>query len=151
MFNATDRKYGYNVLIGGNKSRLGVKCSEKQKEQIRQKLKGRKLSKEQCEQMSRVRKGIVPVWCKAYNHTKEAEEKRYKTMHERYDLHARQKGSKSPQAKAVKMFDLNHNYIKTFGACTEAQEEAGIDYGSIVKVCRKQRFTAGGYYWEYAN
>lgn len=150
QYHSNDRKYGYNMSIGGEYSRLGRKHTEETKAKISQKRKGIKMSEEHKQKQSKRLKGKAPIWCKAYNQTPEAKAKRKATIEQTGCMLGIHKGSKSAKAKAVKMFDLNGNYIQTFGAMSEAQEKTNIDYGSIVKVCRGQRKSAGGFYWQYA-
>lgn len=58
-------------------------------------------------------------------------------------------GDKSPKAKAVDMFDMNGDFIKTFGSTTTAEREINVSYSSIVKCCNKQRLSAGKYQWRW--
>ena len=150
-YHSNDRRYGYNVQRGGSVSRLGLKHSDETKRKISLKGKGRKISEEQKLKQSERLKGKEPVWCRGLCHTKEADEKRRRTLERTGVLKGRNLGSKSPRAKGVSMYTTDGQFIKSFGAFTDAQRETGVDYGSIVKVCRGQRKSAGGYFWQYGD
>lgn len=124
---SNDRNFGYNRNIGN------------------------RMSEEQKRKQSERQKGKEPYWCKPFCHTPEFEAKRHKTILETGCMKGRFVGAKSPRSQSVSMFTLSGQLIKSFGACTDAQRETGIDYGSIVKVCRGKRKSAGGYYWQYAE
>lgn len=149
VLKSNQREYGYNICQGGDVGRLGVKHSKEAKERISRAGIGRKKTEEQRKRQSERQKGKAPVWCLPYTHSEEAERKRRETIRRTGVLVGRHKGSKSPKAKRIRMLDLDGNYIRSFGAFTEAQEEMKIAYSSIVKVCRGQRKSAGGYKWQY--
>lgn len=48
-------------------------------------------------------------------------------------------------------FDMNNNYIKTWKSATDASEELGIEYTSIVSCCTnpKKYLSAGNFRWMY--
>lgn len=148
-YKATDRKYGYNICKGGRLQRLGLKHTKETRKKISENQKGRTMSLENRKKQSERLKGKAPLWCLPYAHTKEVEAKRRATNKKLGKLKGRFVGRKSPKARSVCMYDLDGNYIKTFYAFAEAQEEMKIDYSSIVKVCQGQRKTAGGYTWKY--
>ncbi len=126
-YKSNQKEYGYNKYLGN-------KMGEEQKRKQSERLKGRN-----------------PYWCYPKAHSKETIAKRTESMKRNGKLKGRYLGEKSAKARAVNMFTKSGQFIKRYGACSDAQRETGIDYGSIVKVCRKQRFSAGGYYWEYAD
>lgn len=51
--------------------------------------------------------------------------------------------------KKIEMYDLNGNYIKTFNSITIASKETNTDLTCIVRCCRGENHTAGGYKWRY--
>lgn len=148
-YRSNEREYGYNISKGGDLVRLGIKHTEETKKRISKACKGFKMSVEHRQRQSERLKGKEPYWCKIPSHTPEANQKRRETMMRTGCMKHKFLGADSPKAKAVMMFDMNGKYIKSFGAMSEAQKETNIDYGSIVKVCRGQRKSAGGYYWQY--
>lgn len=53
--------------------------------------------------------------------------------------------------RAVKQLDKDDNLIKIWRSIKEAGESLGIQRSDINKVCLKERGTAGGYKWRYAE
>ena len=51
--------------------------------------------------------------------------------------------------KKIKQLTLNNEYIATFSTAAEASKATNTNASSILKVCKKQRKTAGGYLWVY--
>ena len=52
--------------------------------------------------------------------------------------------------KKVNQYDKNKKYIKQWESIIEASKYCKIDRGNITKCCKKERKTAGGYYWALA-
>lgn len=57
------------------------------------------------------------------------------------------KGAPSPKRNTTPVFCVELN--KKFKDATEASKELAIDSSAILKVCRKERKTCGGYKWEF--
>lgn len=57
--------------------------------------------------------------------------------------------SKSKTEKAVDMFDLNGNYIRTYPSLAKASAEFGFTGATIRQVCNHVHHTAGGYLWAW--
>lgn len=53
--------------------------------------------------------------------------------------------------KKVNQYDLNNNFIKQYESIHEAESQTKAHHINIIKVCKGQRITAGGYKWEYAE
>lgn len=51
--------------------------------------------------------------------------------------------------RKIKQFDINGNFIKIWNSIKDAQNSLNICGQNIIKVCKKERNTAGGYKWEY--
>ena len=60
-------------------------------------------------------------------------------------------GSKHPGATKVNQYDLNGNYIKTWGTMKEAAESLNVSINSISSCCRYKIKTAKNYIWRYAD
>ena len=59
---------------------------------------------------------------------------------------------KKKKTKTIYMIDiLSDKILKKFASVREASEKNGIYEGSIRKVCERNRRTAGGYIWRYAD
>lgn len=60
----------------------------------------------------------------------------------------------SPHAfasKPVKIFDLSHNYLRTFPSLKNASQKMGISKVSIWRCIQGKTKSAGGFIWEYAK
>ena len=73
-------------------------------------------------------------WCSQSHNMKEA-----------YRLGLETKSNVSP----VNQYDLNGNFVKSWGSIKEAQKQYGLI--NISECCRNKRKTAGGYIWRYAD
>ncbi len=51
----------------------------------------------------------------------------------------------------VRQYDKYGNHIKDWKGLSYVKESLNIDPGSIIKVCKGQRMTAGGYTWRYLS
>lgn len=65
-------------------------------------------------------------------------------------IHAYSSGLKKQKTKAVDMFTVYGEFIKSFQSQKEAEVNTGIHQGSISGCCRGKNKTAGGYVWQYA-
>jgi hypothetical protein len=60
-----------------------------------------------------------------------------------------QKGADNPFSRKVRMYSLDGEYARTFDCLSDAAEFVGISCDGIGKVCRGERFSAGGFIWAY--
>ena len=60
-------------------------------------------------------------------------------------------GELCPKSKRVYQFDLEGNFINTFGSVREAGLKFDIDVSSMTKSARGEKPTSGGYQWRYEN
>ena len=51
--------------------------------------------------------------------------------------------------KQVYQFDKQGNFLNEYESVSDAERQTNIHHGNIVKVCKGQRKTAGGYIWSY--
>ena len=56
-------------------------------------------------------------------------------------------------SKGVKAYDYEGNKVGEWGSINQAEAETGISHRHITNIIREKerRFTAGGYYWFYAD
>ena len=52
---------------------------------------------------------------------------------------------------AVYQQDLEGNILNEYFGITEAQRQTNICYENIQKVCKRERFTAGGFFWSFVK
>ena len=62
-----------------------------------------------------------------------------------------QKRLRSKKGKSVFQYSLDGKYIKTWPYAKKASVVLGIDYTSILGVCKGKSITAGGFIWRYNN
>lgn len=60
-------------------------------------------------------------------------------------------GYEHPVSKEINQYDLDDNYIKTYGSASQASKLTGICYESVKKVARGAQYTAGGFKWKYTG
>lgn len=148
LYRSNDKRFGYNFSIGGE-SRTGCKHSEETCRKLSEMQKGKNISEETRRKLSESLKGRVPYWSIG-KHPSEETRRKMSEAHKGKHI-GRYKEGKSPKAKRVNQYDKNGVFIASYGATTEAMRITGIDYGSIVKCCRGQRKSAGGYIWRYGE
>lgn len=128
---STNRKYGYNITLGGE-SNNGNVVSEETRRKLSDSLKGKK-----------TRLGI-----KQSDKTKR---KISETMTGRKHSDDTKKNmrSNSYNKKQVSQYDKNNKLLKTYMSTMEAQRETNIPNTNIVKCCNGKLHTAGGFIWKY--
>lgn len=143
LYNATDPNYGYNKSAGGDKTTLGLKCTENTKRLIGAKAKarlstpenhpmfGKCFSEESRAKMSKSHKGKV-LTKEHRKHISEAQRGLYT-------------GAENPMAKKVICLDSG----AMFDTLTAAGEFAGVSRVAIQRCCKGQSKTAGGKRWAY--
>src|SRR5690606_28694607 len=73
--------------------------------------------------------------------------KKCKKFYWSYDLLKKYEPLTDNRIKQVQQFDINNNLLKTFSSIAEASNCTGINKSCIAKCCRKERKSAGGFYW----
>ena len=58
-------------------------------------------------------------------------------------------GKKPTNCKKVNQYDLNNNFIKTWNDIHEAEKELNIFRSNIIKCCKGERKSCGGFKWSY--
>ena len=156
-------KINFRLIAESNK---GWKMSDKSKQLISSKLKGRKLTFEQCQEIS-IRNSMLlkgrklskehvesirqaRTGCKLSNSTKE--KIRQKAI-------GRDLGKKLSDetkrkigiafSKKVYQYDIDNNFIQEFISSSEAGRILNIKNSSISSCCRNKRKTAGNFKWYY--
>ena len=156
-------KINFRLIAESNK---GWKMAEKSKQLISSKLKGRKLTFEQCQEIS-IRNSMLlkgrklskehvesirqaRTGCKLSNSTKE--KIRQKAI-------GRDLGKKLSDetkrkigiafSKKVYQYDIDNNFIQEFISSSEAGRVLNINNSSISSCCRNKRKTAGNFKWYY--
>ena len=137
VYNSTDEKHGYNNSTGGEYGASGRKISQETRDAISKKVTGKKRTKEQRERVSIGHIGI--------KHSKTQIEK-IKSSNT-----GKHKGKLNGRCRAVKQYNLNGDYIRTYDYTRQASEELNICRQSIIQCCKGIYSQAGGYKWKYAR
>lgn len=119
------------VYAGERHNMWGVPKSEETKARIRAPQVGRPKEASTCEKMSESAR-------RRWDPTNESE---------RAHLRALNLGENSPRARGVRCVETGAVY----GAIREAARSTGLDDASILRCCKGERRTAGGYHWEYID
>lgn len=85
-------------------------------------------------------------WCNHSHNNKEAYKQGLKENNLKWIIECNKK-----KRKKVKQYDLQNNFIKEWESINEAEKELKICHINIVKVCKGERITAGGFKWKYAE
>lgn len=132
-YNATDRRFGYNILkIGG--SPRGYKRSEESKQKQSIKLSGKN----------------------NYWYGKDFSGKNNPHYGKHHSEETKEKIGKKSKLKnfeylykKIKVYDKQENFIKIFNSLSEASRKMKINCGHICEVCKGNRKSAGGYVFKY--
>ena len=138
FYQTLNRDKGYNLISGGS---YGKKYSQETRDKMSKSLLGHSVSKETKIKISENHADVSgsnnPMYGK--KHTQSAKDKVSKAN----------KGRKSNRRNCTPVFCVQLNRV--FSDATEAGEELSLDSSAILKVCRKERKTCGGYEWEFFN
>lgn len=130
-YNSTDHKYGFNIENGGyGKGKHSIETLKKMSEGrkgIQAWNKGVKMSKEQRELFSKIRKGKTSSF-KGKHHNEESKRKLSES-----------------HSKPVVCIETNIAYK----SIKDAEINTGISRKNIGKVCNGKLKTAGGYHWQF--
>jgi group I intron endonuclease len=124
-------------MSGPNNPNFGKPCSEETKQKLSESLKGRIISEATRAKTSQTMKGLLKT-----------EETRQK-MSEAQKGHKMPKGKDSKKAVAIDQFDLEGNFLKTFGSIADAASELGCQRSGICFALKGRIKTSAGYIWKY--
>lgn len=85
-------------------------------------------------------------WCDYSHNNKEAYKQGLKEKNLKWIIECNKR-----KRKKVNQYDLNNNLIKQYKSIHEAENETKVHHINIIKVCKGERITAGGYKWKYAE
>ena len=128
---ATNRKYGYNITLGGE-SNNGRIVSEETKQKLSNSLKGKKTHlgiKQSEETKQKISKSLTG--------RKHSEDTKINMRNNSYNK------------KQVSQYDKYYKLLNTYISTMEAQRETCIPNTNIVKCCNGKLKTADGYIWKY--
>ncbi len=131
-YKSNQREFGYNIASGGHLGTTGLKLSDETRKKISLKNRGRKVSKELKEWLSKSRKGDKnPMYGK--KQSQETIEKRIK------------RGTDHWKIKSIICLEN----LKVYDFIMQASRELNISYSHIIQVCKGTRKSAGGLHFKY--
>lgn len=147
-YKTTNEQFGYNLKSGGQDHNI---CSEIVRQKIREAV---TKSYSVPERREIQRENALRQWSNPENKVKISGKNNY--MYGRH--HTEEAKQKIREARlgvpcqrrnrtSVRCIELG----KTFLDATEAAKELHLDSSAILKVCRKERKTCGGYHWKFVN
>lgn len=129
-FNSSNRKYGYNIELGGGNKFTGESTILKLK---------KRLHPSNYYNWSEVMKNKKKVWSNInYKGPKSKEH----CLNISKNCHTR---------RAVDQYDLNGNFIKSFDTIQDASNYTGIKRNSISACCTGRTKTGRGFIWKYSK
>lgn len=175
LFDSTNPERGYNLALGGNAN----SPSEETKQKISDSLCNAWSDKETRNRIVNGMKGVKRSEQSRAN-ISEAQHKRFSRPEERRRVSERQRGTKKSEESKRKASEAmlrfyadeeNRNQLKAiqkalrsraiaircidtgevFNAVIDAENKYSIAHQNIIKVCKGQRKTAGGFRWEYVE
>ena len=173
LYNSSDRKYGYNIALGGrvhnvseetrmklSASHKGKKLSQAQRAKMSESRRGEKHpmygkhhTEESRRKMSEAHKGRSP-WCAGLKLTDEHKAKlsMVRMGHKVTDeTIAKWRKSNHFRMRPVEQIDVQTGQVVArFSSTADAFRNTGIDASAISKCCRNKRKTASGFKWRYA-
>lgn len=174
IYQANNKKYGYNLTRGGDHRRTGFTVSEETRERISKANKGRQISEETRKKISEAGMGrTVTIETRMKISAAQKGKKHPPQSLEQRKKHSEAIKGKIPWNKGRKMSDAiretkrgtnNPQYGKpsprrkavicletglTYDCITHAAKENGLSFKNISAVCRGKRKTAGGLHWQY--
>lgn len=147
-YNTLDRDYGYNLKSGGQDYN---RFTDELKERIRKAVKAsyddpnrRKIQRDNALKQwadPSVKKKILGENNGMYgrHHTEESKKK----------MSEKKMGTPSWRRNRTPVFCIELN--RSFNDATDAGKELSLDGSCILKVCRGERYTCGGYHWKFFN
>lgn len=173
FYNSTNQDLGYNISLGGTKSRIGLPCSEETKEKISKANTGRRWSLEARQKMSESRKGLFagekhPLYGKkgkdapayGYHHTDECKQKMSELKQGLYNGKKNPMYGKNHTKESIKKNKENQPHKKeiicletqkVYSSMAEASRELNICRSSLGPHCdgKKNFSNVGGYHFKY--
>lgn len=138
LYKTLSRYYGYNLTSGGSCNKT---YSDETRAKLSNSLKGHSVSLESREKISRNHADVSGSNNGMYGrkHSEQAKQK----------VSQANKGKISVRRNHCNVYCIDLN--ETFDDATTAGKILNLDSGAILKCCRGERKTCGGYHWKFIN
>ena len=144
----SERMKGSNCIFygldkhGENNPHYGYKHSEETKKILSNMRKGKTMSEETKEKISKTLKSLHRVpWNTGKELSKEHKEKVSNGLINSNKVHRIE----------INQYDLKGNFIRSYSSIQEAAKTLGVNHGHISNCCNGSRNQAYGYIWKFAN
>jgi group I intron endonuclease len=135
-----ERKANFKQQMSGSKNpQYGNPKTKETRKKLSEALKGRLISEETRAKTSQTMKGVP-----------KSEETRQKMSESRKGWEM-PKGKDSKKAVSIDQFDLEGNFIKTFGSIADASTELACQRSGICFALKGRIKTSAGYVWKYSE
>ena len=159
IYKSNVSEFGYNLSSGGE-GHTGVKLNDKAKQRISEANKGRLVGENNPLYGVRCYGEDNPFYGKT--HTEEIKQllsniAKDRWNNEEYRLHMSNihkessAGENNPRAKITLQYDMEGNFIASWGCAAYAAKELKICAESITRCCRGKSKSAGGFIWRYKD
>lgn len=150
LYNTTDRDFGYNLKTGGQ-DRNAV-FSDELRERISEAVKQDYI--DHPEKREHKRESALKYWSNQETKNKRSGKNasmygKHHTEESKRKISEARKGTVSYRRNTTPVFCIELN--KTFKDATEAGKELSLDGSAILKVCRNERKTCGGFHWAFED
>lgn len=161
LYNSRDRRYGYNIAMGGNKTVTGCKHTEETRKKVSNALKGKykgrhfseksefkkghTFSEDTLKKMSLAKIG-KPTWNKGLKGYNSGENNAMK----RPEVRQKHMGKNNSMSKKVYQYDLQNNFIAVYDCLEEAKRILGFPKSTHISECANGKLkTARGFVWRF--
>lgn len=135
LYNSADRRYGYNIAIGGGA--LREHSSETKQRMSEAAVKNNNAARLHTPEVIQ-RRAVSQIGHKVSDATRDK-------------IGAAHRGINSVSARSVSQFDRNGRLVRAWPCIMDVERETGYKNTAISRCCKGGRPSAYGYLWRYAN
>ena len=156
-FNSQDRRFGYNVLQGGDiplencpkevRDKMSASASEKWK---REEYKIKHTGDEHWTKKQGYCKKSIEAMRKSNKGRKRTQEQ-IEFLREKGRKQKRRYGKDNKKSIRIECLTIDGEVVALYYGAMEAERATGVCFQNIFKVCNGERKTAGGYRWRFAE
>ena len=150
-YNTLDRKFGYNLKTGGQD------CPTYYNDEIKEKMRESIRNSYNYNDLRRRRSEITRQYWENQENKNRILGKNNVMFGKHHTDETKNKISKTKKSKHYESWNKNHNIVfcaelnMEYPSASQAAKELHLDSGGILKTCRGERYTCGGYHWHFVN